>query len=340
MGSGRLLRLLLAVVLIVAGAAGWQVFRSGSLLPPAVAPSSVRDVYQVPTEDGLLLSLFLLSDLHISADNPEPAKKLEMALQDLIRFDPPVDAIILGGDLTENGREQDYEALRRILSRYRLPPIYGLMGNHDYYDIWYGPDGRLERDTVPNGKTDAQARERFVRFMNYDGRPYHDVWINGVHLIMLSQEAYLQERPEVGEGAWYSDEQLNWLRQIMAAHTGGEPALIFIHQPLPPEGQDGGSHRLIRANEFREILRPYRNVFVFSGHTHRPLESPDRYVRQGNLHWFSNASVGRTRKQGPSVPDPVQGLYIQVYKDRVVVRGREFSTNTWIPAAHWTVALE
>ncbi|MFZ5823656.1 MAG: metallophosphoesterase family protein [Bacillota bacterium] len=190
---------------------------------------------------------------------------------------------------------------------------------------------------MPNGKTDGQSRERFMRFMGYD-RPYHDLWINGVHLIMLSQEAYVQERPEVGEGAWYSDEQLAWLRETMKPHADGRPALLFIHQPLPPDGEDGGQHRVIRAREFRAILEPYRNVFVLSGHTHRSLETEGRYVRHATFHWFSNASVGKTRGAA-SVAAPVQGLYVQVYPDQVVVLGREFSNGTWIKGAEWTVPL-
>lgn len=124
----------------------------------------------------------------------------------------------------------------------------------------------------------------------------------------------------------------------MQVHADGTPALVFIHQPLPPAGSDGASHRLIRANEFRSILQPYRNVFVFSGHTHRSLETEGRYVQDATFHWFSNASVGKTRGNS-SVPNPVQGLYIQAYPDRVVVRGREFSNQRWIKQADWALEL-
>jgi len=293
----------------------------------------------VPHDDGLQVSLFLLSDLHINADHQGIADKLHAALQDIVSFDPVPDAIVLGGDLVDGGRERDYQKLREILSRYRLPPLYGLMGNHEYYDVWYGPDGTWSSDTMPNGKTDAQARERFIRFMGYPDRPYHDVWIGDVHLIMLSQEVYMQEVPWVGEGAWYTDEQMQWLREVMKPHADGRLALVFVHQPLPPPDRNGYSHELMRAREFRSILAPYPNVIVFSGHNHIHLETPGRYVQDSAFHWFQNGSVGKSRKEGASVSDPSQGLYIQVYPDRVVVRGREFSNRTWVPGAEWTVWL-
>lgn len=286
-----------------------------------------------------LFSFFLLSDIHMSSDDSAMTDKLRMALADIVRFEVPVDTLVLGGDLVDGGRESDYQQLKEVLSGYKLPQVYANMGNHEYYDIWYNASSDWSKETMPNGKIDAQARERFMRFMGHQDRPYHDVWINGVHLMLLSQETYVQERPEVGEGAWYSDAQMAWFAQTMEAHADGRPAFVFIHQPLPPDGTDGGSHRLIRAKEFRSILKPYRNVFVLSGHTHRNLETEGRYVREPSFHWFSNASVGKTRAGGSSAT-PVQGLYVQVHPDQVVVLGREFSNRTWIKAAEWTVPLE
>ncbi|GIP34978.1 hypothetical protein J2TS4_41880 [Paenibacillus sp. J2TS4] len=287
----------------------------------------------------LLFSMFLLSDLHISLYDTTTSDKLKATLDDITQLNPNADAVVMGGDLTDYGREGEYKLLWSLLDSYDLPKLHANMGNHDYYDIWINDKGGFATDTMPNGKTDAQSRERFQQYMNYD-KPYADEWINGIHLIMLSQEAYLQEREEVGEGAWYSDEQLNWLQNKMAEHTDGEPALIMIHQPLPAVGSDGGTHRLIRANEFREILKPYRNVFVFSGHTHRDFYTDNHYATQENIHWFSNSAVGRLRPSAPSTDSHAQGMYIQVYEKEIHVRGREFTTRQWIDVAEWRVPME
>lgn len=299
--------------------------QTGSVTPPLVP------------DRELLLSFFLLSDIHMSSSTSAMAEKLHQALADITNFAVPVQAIVLGGDLVDGGREEDYRRLGSILAEYKLPPLYGNMGNHEYYDIWYNASGEWSTGTGPNGKTDAQARERFLRFMGQE-RPYRDIWINGVHLILLSQEAYVEERPEVGEGAWYSDEQMAWFEERMREHADGRPAFVFIHQPLPAEGQDGGTHRLIRAKEFRRILAPYRNVFILSGHTHRSFETDGHYVQDSAGHWITNASVGRTRGAS-SVQAPAQGLYIQVYADQVLLLGREFSNRTWITNAEWKIEV-
>lgn len=283
-----------------------------------------------PEQGKLLASLYLLSDIHM-IDSQPLIDKLHNALKDMAALKLPYEAVVLGGDLTTYARESDYKLLRSVLNQYKLPPLYGNMGNHEYYDIWIDKNGGWSTETMPNGKKDSQARERFQRFMGME-KPYGDAWVNGVHLIMLSQETYVQEKPDVQEGAWYSDEQLEWLRGKMKSHADGSPALVFIHQPLPAIGTEGGNHRLIRANEFREILKPYKNVFVFSGHTHQDLNSPNRYVKE-TFHWFTNASVGRTRGERS------QGMYIQVYEGAVVIKGRDFGDKAWIGPADWEIPL-
>jgi Icc protein len=306
----------------------------GTPTPSTATPEPTPTPVEIPKE--LLLSFFLLSDMHISAGVEAMTEKLHYALKDITTVDLPIDTIIFGGDLTDMAREVDYRLLRNILDEYKLPPLYANMGNHDYYDIWIDKNGAFSTETVPNGKTDAMARERFMKFFGYD-KPFKDVWIGDTHLILLSQEAYAQEKPEVGEGAWYSDEQMTWLTETMKQHDGGKPAFVFIHQPLPAPGSDGGSHRLVRAKEFRAILEPYKNVFVLSGHTHRSFTSENHYNTENSFHWFNNASVGRTRSATNS--KSAQGMYVQVYTNEVVIRGREFSDGTWIDSALWTVPL-
>jgi 3',5'-cyclic-AMP phosphodiesterase len=291
------------------------------LEPPAMVP---------------MLSFFLLSDLHISMYDATTAAKLKLALDDVTNFESKVDTVVFGGDLTDYGTVNEYNQLKEILSAYKLPKFYGNMGNHDYYDIWIDKFGGFNTAAFPIGKTDAQSRQRFQQFIGVE-KPYHDVLLNGVLLIMLSQETYMQERPEVGEGAWYSEEQLKWFKAKVVEHNDGKPIFVFIHQPLPNIGEDGGSHRLIPAKAFRDILKSYPNIIVISGHTHQDFDNGTTHYTKETFHWFVNASVGRTRSTGQTRS---QGMYVQVFKDRVEIRGREFSKKAWIEAANWNVKLD
>jgi 3',5'-cyclic-AMP phosphodiesterase len=102
-------------------------------------------------------------------------------------------------------------------------------------------------------------------------------------------------------------------------------------------------YQLIRAIEFRNIVKPYKNVFVFSGHTHRNFNEEGHYVKE-SFDWIINASVGRTRPVGAGFGayTPItaaQGCYIQVYEHKIVVRGREFSNRSWIVKANWSFPI-
>ncbi|MFB0844389.1 hypothetical protein [Paenibacillus oleatilyticus] len=55
-------------------------------------------------------------------------KKLHLALKDICSFESDVDAIMLGGDLTDFGRTIEYKRLKAIMDAYKLPPVYANMG--------------------------------------------------------------------------------------------------------------------------------------------------------------------------------------------------------------------
>lgn len=301
--------------------------------PPTSKPEPAND-------KDPLFSFMILSDLHVSVYDSNTIKHMKEALEDIKHFESPIEALMLTGDLTDFGGADGYKELQKLLSAYKLPPMYANMGNHDYYDIWVDKKGAFNKETMPNGKTDWQARERFQKFFNLDSI-YNAAQINGFPVILLSQEAYMQEKPEVGEGAWYSDEQLDWFKNQLARHKDGKPIFVMTHQPLPPIGSDGGTHQLIPAKKFREILKPYKNVFVFCGHRHQDFQNGVEHYVKETFHYFHNSSVGRVlnRNFENAGKEKSQGLYVQVYKDRVTVRGREFSNRTWLKEADWSLKL-
>ncbi|MCS7460676.1 metallophosphoesterase [Paenibacillus doosanensis] len=316
----------------------YQVYENASKTGTETQEAALVEKVEPALSNEPLLSFFVLSDMHISIYDPNTPRKFRSALEQIVQFESPVDALLLGGDLTDYGTEAEYKSLENIMSGFKLPPFYANMGNHDYYHVWMNQKGAFSTETMPNGWTDAQSRARFMKLFGYT-KPYNAVTINGYHIILLSQETYRQEMPEVGEGAWYSDAQLEWFQKKLAETTDGKPIFVLIHQPLPPEGKDGGTHQLIRAGKFRELLAPYPNVFVISGHTHQDFDNGSSHYSEETFHWFVNASVGMTRdKQNPASKS--QGMYVQVYADRVVVRGREFAQKRWIPEADWMIPLK
>jgi 3',5'-cyclic AMP phosphodiesterase CpdA len=309
-------------------------------LPLQSAKDSTRTV-KGQRDDRALFSFMILSDLHVNSGFSYPSEHLHKALNDILNFETKVEALLFTGDLTESATKADYREFRKIINTYTLPPIHANMGNHEYYNIWINSNGSWSKETAPNGKTDAESREMFMRTFGYE-KPYHSFKMNNFLIIMLSQEAYVQEKPEVSEGAWYSDEQLQWFEETLAQSKRDKPIFVMIHQPLPPIGEDGGSHQVIRGKQFREILKPYKNVFVFYGHNHQDFRNGKAHYFKETFHLFNNSAVGRVlgTNYDWKNQDSAQGLYVQVYENKVVLRGREFSNNTWIEEANWTVSLK
>jgi len=73
-----------------------------------------------------------LSDLHLGAnwEGVDPQPRLEQVIEAIRTLPNPVDAVVVSGDLTADGGEDDSLLARRLLDRLEAP-VHVLPGNHD-----------------------------------------------------------------------------------------------------------------------------------------------------------------------------------------------------------------
>lgn len=73
-----------------------------------------------------------LSDLHIgaTAEGVDPLARLEAVVEAVRALPNPMDAVIVSGDLSDDGSEESYRLARPLLDRLGCP-VYVLPGNHD-----------------------------------------------------------------------------------------------------------------------------------------------------------------------------------------------------------------
>lgn len=73
-----------------------------------------------------------LSDLHLGArwEGVDPQPRLEAVIEAVRTLPNPVDAVVVSGDLTADGGEEDSLLARRLLDRLEVP-VHVLPGNHD-----------------------------------------------------------------------------------------------------------------------------------------------------------------------------------------------------------------
>jgi 3',5'-cyclic-AMP phosphodiesterase len=274
-------------------------------------------------EERPLLSFQVITDTHVTSD-PEHVhnRNLDRALKDILSNAQDSCGIMHAGDVTDHGFPEEYEELQRIWKSNKelLPGMFFTSGNHDVgLGIW---------------------QERLSRFLSATGMtsPYYDHWIDGYHFIFLGTEQGLELFCTLTE------EQLSWLDAKLGEEASpGRPVFVFLHQPL--KDTVAGSFEsqqwfgVTQDTELKAVLSKHRQTILFTGHTHWELEAANNYFDgQGKLPaMFNSASVGYLWTDEDEHKDGSQGYYVEVYKDRVLVRGRDFERGTWVEAAQFKV---
>ncbi|WP_274363964.1 LamG-like jellyroll fold domain-containing protein [Paenibacillus thermotolerans] len=285
----------------------------------------------------------VISDIHIQKGDVISERKFAAALKDLYAINPKSDALVINGDLTVTGREEDYLSYQKVLKDNPHPAkVYTTIGNHEFYKAWYDKSGQMNMDTFPNGETEQMSIERFFKYTG-NKRLYHDTWIKGYHFIFLGSEKYRQDDPTQGEDAYLSQEQLDWLKKTVAISASNhKPIFIFLHQPLPQTfaatNSESNKRPVVQYKELAEILSPYPQVVFFSGHTHWKLNIENQFIR-GKFTMADSSSVRQpyNAEDKPAGTKPSEGLYVEVYKDKVVIKGRDFNKQEWIKEAQYTI---
>ncbi len=148
--------------------------------------------------------LVQLSDLHIGANENgfDPVPHLE-AVVDAVRSLPNrPDAVLVSGDLTDDGAEDGYRVARELLERLEAPH-YVLPGNHD-------DRGRLRAAFGLPGEGDEPVR--------------YSVGVGALRLVVFDSNVPGQDPGR------YEAEQLRWLDAELGVEPE-RPTLLALHHP-------------------------------------------------------------------------------------------------------------
>ncbi|RKP51421.1 metallophosphoesterase [Cohnella endophytica] len=272
-----------------------------------------------------LLAFQVITDTHVTADpNHLYNRNFEQALRDIAANSPDSVGIMHAGDVTDHGFPGEYEELRRISELYKdkLPPLYMATGNHDVgLGFW---------------------KSRLGNFLDATGMPaaYHEHWLEGYAFLFLGTEQGLELFCDLSEA------QLGWLdAKLGEAASSGMPAFVFLHQPL--KNTTAGSmeaqkwYGVTQDDELKAILAKYPRTFLFTGHGHWDMEALRNHVDgEGKLPaMFNAASVAYLWTDEDKRKEGSQGYYVEVYEDRVHVKGRDFAAESWVKSAQYEVSL-
>jgi 3',5'-cyclic AMP phosphodiesterase CpdA len=187
-----------------------------------------------------------LSDLHICDEweGVDPAARLERVVDAVCSLPNPVDAVLVSGDLTDDGSEESYRLARRLLGRFEVP-VHVLPGNHD------------DRHRLREAFDLPGAGEEPINY---------SVSVGSLRIVVFDS-VVLGRDP----GA-YSAEQLAWLDEELG-RASESPTLLALHHPPLPTGLPSWDAINLAAGErdaMAEVVarHPQLRVIV-GGHLHR-----------------------------------------------------------------------
>jgi Icc protein len=148
-----------------------------------------------------------ISDMHICErwEGVDPAPRLERVVEAIGSLPNPVDAVVVTGDLTDDGSEANYLLARRLLQRIEAP-LYVLPGNHD-------DRRRLRQAFDLPGRGDEPV--------NYSAE------VGELRLVAFDSVV-----PGQDSGA-FPDGQLRWLDEELRREPERPTVLALHHPPLP-----------------------------------------------------------------------------------------------------------
>lgn len=243
----------------------------------------------------------VISDTHFG--HAKAGENVSRSLKVLFGKEPLVDALFVVGDLTNNGRIEQYEEFVSVFSDKSLVPegvaLYFMLGNnHDR--------------TCEDGKD---------FFIEKTGQPLrHYVDIRGYPFIAFS---------EGGSGANpFNEDARQWLAETMADAAKkypGKPVFAFSHVP-PLNTCYGSSTGNWGTDIFRPVYDLYPQAIVFGGHSHFPIGDPRSIhqetfttVNDGSLY-YSGVAKGELDEgiHPPRNHEVLEGLIVNVMPDGTV----------------------
>ena len=242
--------------------------------------------------DGAPFLLLQISDPHIGAtwNGADPDECLLRAVEAILSLPDRPDALLVSGDLTDNGAPEEYQRVRELLAPLDLEP-HVLPGNHDLR----GP-----------------LREAFGLPGEGEEPASHVVDLGPLRLVCLDSIVPGAEGGALDEG------RIEWLDAALAEEPRKATVLAMHHPPLRSEMP--GFERIALAAAGREALagvldRHPQVLRIVAGHVHRTIvaELAGRAVVTVPSTYLQ-AALDFSTERITMAPDP-PGFAIHAFRD-------------------------
>ena len=211
--------------------------------------------------------------------------------------------------------------------------VFEMAGNHEHY-------------TYPSGTESIMTDEEIKQYTGYPLQ--YVVERNGDVFIMCGAIRW---------ASVFNKDSIQWLYETLEANRN-KRCFLFVHCFLKGSQYCGDSTGIVNTVDmtasyksvFISLLNHYKNVIYFHGHSHvmgqmqdytQKLENPlpANYDFACGVHSIHIPSLAYPRdiSSGTRVNlfDESQGYLMDVYKNHIVLKGRDFVRNEFIPIAQY-----
>jgi Icc protein len=279
----------------VSAAAAGAVAAQGILPPHSFQPVRVAAAAE-PGREGFTFAYISDSHLYDKTVNDRFVNALMRAVDDVNAMSPQPDFVFYGGDLAQLGQPRELELGAQILKSVKAP-LRMMVGEHDWYldmgDKWKSLFG------APTYSFDHKG----VHCVVLNSVVEKDFW-TARKLTPMQRMRTVAGLDNAEQSAFsVGDVQRTWLRDNLKAISSNTPVIVFSHSPL---------YKLYRpwnfwtedAEQVQDILKRFKSVVVFHGHTHQLLTN-----RIGNIHFHGFLS---TAWPWPYAPEGLPLLNLQM----------------------------
>lgn len=291
---------------------------------------NLSNTFKIPSDLGeKLYSFGVLSDIHLN--NTDYDKKFINALN---YYNNNVDFICVSGDLTSMGYEDEYKQLKSQIDTYAKIPVYLASGNHDCYN--YGENGAVET--------------ALKNYLNTD--LYYTINKNNDVFIFVGEKTNKR-------GSVFTHEELQWLYDTLEENRNKRCFLIqhsFVESNGSGDANNIYGGTMLVTNELtiiKSLVSHYQNIIHFHGHSHLIYELQEiddnkdcNYSDKYGSKEFHVPSCKAPRTINPSYngtgakytnSNGSEGCVVDVYSKYIIVKGRDFINNKFLPIAYYCV---
>ncbi len=307
----------------------------GGTLP---APST-DDVIKV-NEDANM-SVVLWGDPQVSDYMADRHQYTKNASLDLANSDGVFDALVIAGDIAENGKGAEYQLVLDYLSvaDNNIDNHIMAVGNHDVRLRAYSQVVGTFNEFCNAANSNFADNAKYVT----EGKLSYTYEVNGYTFVVLNTDK------SVFEESYFSDETLAWFDGELAKATAdSKPVFVILHQPLKETHQvwqawnspdDNAGTVGDQSDALYDIMNKYNNVFLVTGHLHMGFSKEWTVHQIGNFWGINLPGIGPNNADG-EYNESGTGYIMEVYDDKVVFVARDFNLGKYLPEFNVTIDLK